>query len=227
MNFSFLNNYYIYYINGAITTLIISIITIFFGSIIGVFFALMKISKYKVLKIISSIYIEIIRGIPVILQVMICYTFLSRLIRFHDIYWLGIDVSRLIPGVIALGLNSAAYVAEIIRAGILAIDKGQTEASISLGMNNFKTMKYIIFPQAIKNILPALGNEFVVIIKESSILSVISISELMFNASIIQGITFIPLEPLYVAGIIYFIMTFTTSRILAFFERKMNKDDRG
>lgn len=226
MNFSFLPNYYPYYIQGAITTLIISIATVFLGSLIGLIFSLMKVSKNKFLNFISNIYIEVFRGTPVLLQVMICYTGLSKIFSFPSVYILGVDSERLIPGVIALSLNSGAYVAEIIRAGIVSIDKGQTEASLSLGMSNSMAMKYIILPQAIKNILPALANEFVVIIKESSILSVISIGELMFKTSIIQGATFIPLEPLYVAGVIYFIMTFTTSRIINYFERRMSKVDR-
>jgi len=226
MNFSFLREYYPYYLSGAGTTLSISVITVFFGTIVGLFFALLKISNNKFLKFVSSAYIEIVRGTPVLLQVMICYYGLTTIIKFPEVYVMEMDISRLIPGAIALSLNSGAYVAEIIRAGIVAIDKGQSEAAGSLGMSKSMTMRYIILPQAIKNILPALGNEFVVVIKESSILSVISISELMFKADIVRGATFIPLEPLYIAAVIYFIMTFTTSRIISYFERKMNTNDR-
>jgi len=226
MNFSFLGEYYPYYLSGAGTTLSISVITVFFGTIVGLFFALLKISDNKFLKFISSAYIEIVRGTPVLLQVMICYYGLTTIIKFPEVYIMEMDISRLIPGAIALSLNSGAYVAEIIRAGIVAIDKGQSEAAGSLGMSKSMTMQYIILPQAIKNILPALGNEFVVVIKESSILSVISISELMFKADIVRGATFIPLEPLYIAAVIYFIMTFTTSRIISYFERRMSTNDR-
>lgn len=227
MKFSFLKLYYPYYIQGAITTLLISIFTVFLGTIIGLLFAIMKVSKNKVLNFISNVYVEVFRGTPVILQVMICYIGLTKMIHFpKNIHFLGVDISRLIPGIIALSFNSGAYVAEIIRAGILSIDKGQTEASLSLGMNSSMTMRYIVLPQAIKNILPALANEFVVIIKESSILSVISIAELMFMTSIIQGATFIPLEPLYITALIYLAMTFTTSRIINYLERRISKGDR-
>lgn len=226
MNFSFIGKYYPYYISGALTTLIIAVITVFLGTCIGLIFGLFKISNNKILKFISSFYIEIIRGTPVLLQVMICYYGLTNIINFPEIYIMDIDISRLIPGALAMSLNSGAYVAEIIRAGILAVDKGQNEAAASLGMKKSMTMQYIILPQAIKNILPALGNEFVVIIKESSILSVIGIAELMFNVGVVQGTTFIPLEPLYVAAAIYFIMTFSTSRVISFFERRLNTDDR-
>lgn len=226
MNFSFMGKYYPYYISGATTTLTISVITVFCGSLIGLVIALLKISNNKVLKFISSAYIEIIRGTPTLLQVMICYTALTSIIKFPEVYIMNMDISRLIPGTIAMSLNSGAYVAEIIRAGILAVDKGQNEAAASLGMKKSMTMRYIILPQAVKNILPALGNEFVVVIKESSILSVISIAELMFNAGIVQGATFIPLEPLYIAAVIYFVMTFTTSRIISMFERRLSTDDR-
>lgn len=226
MDFSFIYKYYPYYIEGAKVTLFIALFTVFFGTLVGLLFALMKMSKNKVLRIISNIYIEIFRGTPVLLQVMICYTFLTFLIRFPHIQILGVDCGRLIPGIIAMSLNSGAYVAEIVRAGIASIDKGQTEAATSLGMTESMTMKYIILPQAIKNILPALANEFVVIIKESSILSVISVRDLMFATTIVQGATFIPLEPLYITAIMYFIMTFTTSRIITYFERRMSKSDR-
>lgn len=226
MNFSFIGKYYPYYISGATTTLTISLITVFCGTLIGLVIALLKISNNKFLKFISSAYIEIIRGTPALLQVMICYAALTSIIKFPEIYIMNMDISRLIPGAIAMSLNSGAYVAEIIRAGILAVDKGQNEAAASLGMKKSMTMRYIILPQAIKNILPALGNEFVVVIKESSILSVISIAELMFNAGVVQGATFIPLEPLYVAAVIYFVMTFTTSRIISLLERRLNTDDR-
>lgn len=226
VNFSFLGKYYPYYLSGAGTTVTISLITVLFGTIVGLVFALLKISENKFLRFISSAYIEIVRGTPVLLQVMICYYGLTNVIKFPEVYIMGMDVSRLIPGAIALSLNSGAYVAEIIRGGIVAVDKGQSEAAGSLGMSKTMTMRYIVLPQAIKNILPALGNEFVVVIKESSILSVISISELMFKADIVRGATFIPLEPLYVAAVIYFVMTFTTSRIISYFERKLNTDDR-
>lgn len=226
MNFSFIFKYYPYYIWGSFYTLIVSLITVLLGTVIGLIVALCKISKYRMLKAIASVYIEVIRGTPMLLQVTIAHLGLSRILNLPEVYLFGVDISRLIPGIIALSINSGAYIAEIVRAGISAVDKGQTEASRSLGLTDVMTMRFIIMPQAIKNILPALGNEFVVVIKESSILSVIGIAELMFNTGIVQSRTFIPLEPLFIAAAIYFVMTFTTSNIISYFERRMSTDDR-
>lgn len=225
MNFSFLPKYWPYFLLGARNTLLIAVFTVLFGVIIGVAVALLRLSKNKILRFLASAYIEFIRGTPLLVQIFIVYYGLDNIITFPKFIFLGIQMARFIPGVIALSINSGAYVAEIVRAGIQAVDRGQTEAARSLGMPQFMCMWLIILPQAIKNILPALGNEFVTVIKESSIISVISIAELTFNTSIVRGATFIPLEPLYVTAVLYFIMTFTTSKILAHLERRMNKSN--
>ena len=187
----------------------------------------MKLSKIKAVSYIASVYIEIVRGTPVMVQIMIWYFGLGAIIQLPD-YYIGesLNLAQLIPGALALALNSGAYVAEIIRAGILAVDKGQTEAAASLGMKSPMIMRYIIMPQAVKNILPAIGNEFVVLIKESSILYVIGIQELMAKTSTIQSSTFQPVAPLIIASIIYFVLTFGLSRLIGGFERRLNKDDR-
>lgn len=226
-NFSFLSDYFPLYISGTITTVVISLFTVLFGTIIGIVFGLMKLSKIKIVKAIASTYIEIIRGTPVIVQVFIWYYGLDAIIDIPD-YYIGdsLNLAQLIPGSLALALNSGAYVAEIIRAGILAVDKGQAEAAQSLGMKSPMIMRYIIMPQAIKNILPAIGNEFVVLIKESSILYVIGIQELMAKTSTIQSSTFLAIPPLVITSIIYFILTFSLSRLVGGFERRLNKDDR-
>lgn len=228
-NFSFLSDYFPLYISGTITTVVISLFTVLFGTIIGIVFGLMKLSKIKIVKAISSTYIEIVRGTPVIVQVFIWYYGLDAIIDIPD-YYIGnsdsLNLAQLIPGSLALALNSGAYVAEIIRAGILAVDKGQAEAAQSLGMKSPMIMRYIIMPQAIKNILPAIGNEFVVLIKESSILYVIGIQELMAKTSTIQSSTFLAIPPLVITSIIYFILTFSLSRLVGGFERRLNKDDR-
>lgn len=226
-NFSFLSDYFPLYISGTITTVVISLFTVLFGTIIGIVFGLMKLSKIKIVKAIASTYIEIVRGTPVIVQVFIWYYGLDAIIDIPDIY-IGdsLNLAQLIPGSLALALNSGAYVAEIIRAGILAVDKGQSEAAQSLGMKSPMIMRYIIMPQAIKNILPAIGNEFVVLIKESSILYVIGIQELMAKTSTIQSSTFLAIPPLVITSIIYFILTFSLSRLVGGFERRLNKDDR-
>lgn len=179
-------------------------------------FALMRISHNVVLKSIASIYIEFIRGTPVLVQLCIVY---------YGLPILGINFPEIMAGIIALSINSSAYVAEIIRAGIQAVDKGQMEAAKSLGLTYSMAMKNIILPQAIKNILPALGNEFITIIKESSIVSIIGIHELMYNTDTVRGNTFKPFEPLIISATIYFILTFSLSKILSVFERRLRTSD--
>src|SRR5699024_10352852 len=140
---------------------------------------------------------------------------------------LTVDLGRLFPGMIVLSLNSGAYVAEIIRGGIMAINYGQTEASYSLGLRPAQTMRYVILPQALRNILPPLGNEFITLIKDSSLLTTIGIYELMNSAQIVINSSFIALKPLYVAASIYLILTFSTSRLLKLWENKMSKGYQG
>lgn len=213
MDFSFLIKYYPFFLDGIKLTLLLALITIIFGSILGLILCILKISKYKILRAIASIYIEIIRGTPLIVQLIIIH------------YGLKINMTELMSASIALSLNSAAYIAEIMRAGIISINKGQMEAAKSLGMNHFKAMKLIIIPQAIKNILPALANEFVVLIKESAIVSYIGLADLMYKANQIRSLTYLTLEPLLVAALIYLIITFTLSKFIHYFERKLNKDN--
>jgi polar amino acid transport system permease protein len=206
-----------FFIDGAKLTILLALCTVFFGVIIGVVLALMKISKNKILNSIAAIYIEFIRGTPVLVQVAIIYYALPDVI--------GINLPEFPAAVAALAINSGAYVAEIIRAGIQAVDKGQMEASRSLGLTYGMSMRYVIIPQAIKNILPALGNEFIVVIKESSVVMVIGLKELMFNADLVRGNTFRAFEPLLIAAFIYFIMTFTLSKIMGRVERSMRNSD--
>ncbi|MGB7606501.1 MAG: amino acid ABC transporter permease, partial [Lutisporaceae bacterium] len=182
MDFSFLHEYYGFFIDGASITLFLSFFGVALGIILGVLLALMKLSKNLLLKTFSSSYIELVRGTPLLVQLYIIYYGLPRL--------LGVDFGDITLGIIAISLNSAAYVGEIIRAGILSIDKGQMEAARSLGMSHKMAMIYIIIPQAFKNILPALGNEVIVLIKESSIVSVVGIHDLMYNADTIRGNTY-------------------------------------
>jgi len=223
LNFRFLLTYWPLFLTGAVNTLVLAFFTVLLGTFIGLGISLMKLSHNKPLVFVSSAYIEIIRGTPLLVQIFIIYYGLP--LNFPAAFVMGIDLSRFIPGIIALSINSSAYVAEIIRAGILAVDKGQMEAARSLGFNTKRAMKLVVLPQAIKNILPALGNEFVVIIKESSIVSVIGIAELMYNSSIVRGVTFRPMEPLLVAAVLYFIMTFSLSKGLGVAERRMRTSD--
>lgn len=221
-SFGFLKNYFPKYLSGVELTLLISLITVCVGTIFGSILFFMKnsqlsIFKIKPLKIIASIYVEIVRGTPMLLQILMVYSG-TKLI-------FNIDVDALTASIAAIGLNSAAYVAEIIRAGIEGVDKGQAEAARSLGMSKVMTMKLIVFPQAIKNILPAIGNEFVAVIKESSMASVLGVGELTFSAKIVQGATYLSLEPLMVAAVFYFILTFSLGRLMSYLERRMKASD--
>lgn len=213
----FISKYGSFFLKGIKITILISLIGVALGSILGAFVALMKLSKIKIISWIASIYIEILRGTPMLVQVFIVF--------FGITAALGLDISALVCGTIALVINSSAYIAEIIRAGINAVDKGQMGAARSLGLNYRQTMKSVIMPQAIKNILPALGNEFVTLIKESSIVSTIGVGEIMFNAQVVQGISFDPFTPLLVAAALYFVLTFVLTRIMNMIEGRLNASD--
>lgn len=209
---SFFKKYKPYYLKGMYYTIFLALIGVFFGAILGTVLALMKLSTKKAIKWPAIAYIEYVRGTPLLVQIFLVF-FGSNV--------LGFELSALAASCLALSLNSGAYVAEIIRAGINAVDQGQTEAARSLGMPATKTLRYIIFPQAIKNILPALGNEFVTVIKESSVVSVIGVGELMFQAGVVQGSSFKPFLPIMVASLLYFFLTFTLSRLLGVYERRL------
>lgn len=222
LDFSILAGNMKYFYTGVLNTLLISFISVLLGVIFGSLLTIMKRSKFKVgnikpLSILATSYIEIMRGTPMLLQIMLVYY------GFDQIF--GINMKALTAGIIAVSLNSAAYVSEIIRAGIDAVDKGQLEAARSLGMNQFMAMKLIIVPQAIKNILPAIANEFVTVIKESSMASVIGVGEIMYSAKVITGQTFRAFEPLMVAAAFYFIITFSLGRVINYIERRMKASD--
>lgn len=228
MNFSFLSKYYMFYLMGVKNTILIALLTVLLGTLMGTIIALMKLSKNLAFKGIATSYIEFMRGTPLMVQLMVIYYAFQ--IPFPNVPLLtslfGMNSSDFFAGVFTLSLNSAAYVAEIIRAGIQAVDSGQMEASRSLGMTHWMSMRHIIIPQAFRNILPALGNEFIVVIKESSVVMIIGIRELMYNADKVRGNTFIAFEPLLVAAVLYFILTFALSKGLGVVERKLSNDKR-
>jgi polar amino acid transport system permease protein len=226
----FLSTYLGYFIEGAGITIILSLVTVLLGAITGTLFALMKLSNSKVLRGIATVYIEIIRGTPLIVQVFILYFGTAQVVQdlgytLPQIQVFGNDLVSFASIVLAMTLNSTAYIAEIIRSGIESIDKGQMEAARSLGLTHRMAMTQVIIPQAIKNILPALGNEFITVIKESSIVSVVGIRELMFSASVVQGTTYKIFTPLITAAVLYFILTFTLSKVLGIAERRMKASD--
>ena len=222
LDFSFIVEYMPYYFEGIKYTLLISFVAVLFGAVFGSLLFYMKSSnfhiwKIKPLKIIAVAYIEIIRGTPMILQIFIVYAGAEP--------FFGMDLSALQAAFVAIALNSAAYVSEIVRAGIDAVDKGQMEAARSLGMKKSTAMMLIVVPQAVRNILPAIGNEFVAVIKESSMASVVGVGERMYAAKIVQGSTYRSLEPLIVAAGFYFILTFTLGRVISLIERRMKVSD--
>ena len=217
MNFTFLEKYSGYFLRGAEITIVLAFFAVLFGTILGLALTLLRRSNFKPISFIATAYVEFVRGTPLLVQIYIIYIGLPKL--------LNIDMPDMTVGAVALALNSAAYISEIIRAGIDAVDKGQMEAARSLGMNQRLAMFNVVIPQAFKNILPALGNEFVSVIKESSMVSVIGVAELMYNAGIVRGNTALGLEPIIVAAVIYFILTFTMTRVLRYVERRLKASD--
>jgi polar amino acid transport system permease protein len=185
------------------------------------------ISKFNPLSFIATAYVEVMRSTPAIVQIFIIYYGIFSMIKLPSFVIFGfIKFERFFPGVVALGLNSGAYLCEIIRSGIQSIDGGQTEAARSLGMTQVQNLRYIILPQALKNCLPAIANEFVVIIKESSITYTIGVQDIMSAVNAVKGATFVIIEPLLVATAIYFCLCFPTSKVIAYFERRMSRGDK-
>jgi His/Glu/Gln/Arg/opine family amino acid ABC transporter permease subunit len=218
-SWDFLEEYWAYFLTGAVNTILISLIVVGLGFLLAVVIALMKLSKIRVLQIIANVYVEILRGTPMLLQILLAFALIHIEAPYIKIGIYSLDMSFLIPGLIALVLNSSAYVSEAIRAGIQSVFAGQIEAAYSLGFTGGQTFAHVIFPQAMRNILPALGNEFVTIIKDSSLLSSIGVFELMHNAQIVRSETYQPLTPLIAAGVLYFILTFITSRLVKMMEQ--------
>lgn len=209
-------------IGGTKITIIVSLLTILFGTLLGIVMAFMKMSKVKPIRWFANAYVEFIRGTPVLVQISLVFYGLPMMgIHIPAIMVGGTDISRLSAGVIALTINTTAYVCEIVRGGILSVDRGQTEGALALGMSNTRTLLCIVLPQAMKNILPSMGNEFITIIKTSSQVSVIGIGELMYAADTIRGISFQPMAPLIIVAIIYFLITSVFSFVLKRVETRM------
>lgn len=211
------DNRYMYIFEGLFNTIIISLFAVIIGIIIGIIVALIRnyneqTNKLKLLNFLSKTYVNIIRGTPVILQLMIIYYVIFK----------SIDINIILVGVLAFGINSGAYVSEIIRAGIKSIDIGQTEAGYSLGLKYSQVMKLIILPQAIKNILPALANEFITLIKETSVGAYIGIIELTKASDIIASRTYDYFFPLIIIALIYLVLTLGLSKLVIILERKLN-----
>ena len=217
--------YYQYFLRGTRTTILISLITVFCGAILGCLVALMRISNCKPLQAFSKLYITVIRGTPMLVQLYIVYYQLSFIQYPSGTIW-GVDMERAIPCVIALSLNSAAYIAEVFRAGIQAVDVGQMEAARSCGMTAAQAMRFIILPQAIKNILPAIGNEFITMVKETSIIQYLGISDLMYNNGIVITATYNPLPCYYISAILYLLLNIILGKGINIFEVRLKRNER-
>jgi len=215
--FMLLQRYWKLFLEGIGYTLLLALITVGIGTIIGTLLALCKMCKIKVVSIVATAYIEIIRGTPLLLQLYLFYFLVPQMLPWEP--------SKFTCVATALVLNASAYVSEIIRAGIQAVDPGQMEAARSLGLNPTQAMVKVVLPQATRNILPALGNEFVTDIKETSLASTFFLGDLMTTYKTINGALYLTLEPLIVVGFIYFILTFSLSKLIAFSERRMGADD--
>lgn len=212
------------FLRGAGMTLFISMIGTVFGFIIGLLIGVIRtipmpergLKKIilKLINVILSIYIEVFRGTPMIVQAMVIY--------YGSALAFGVNMNKLTAAIFIVSVNTGAYMSEIVRGGIVSIDKGQFEAAEAIGMNHLQTMLNVILPQAIRNILPATGNEFVINIKDTSVLNVISVTELYFETKSVSGNNFRYFESFFVACILYFVMTFTVTRILRFIEKKLD-----
>ena len=220
MDFSFVNEYYLSYLQGAGVTVLISFMALLFGFIVGLVACVCKISNKSVLKWIANVYIEVIRDTPLLVQVMImAYGFPMILgVKYPTMF--GYD-DTFTAAVMAMILNSGAYIAEILRSGISSVDKGQMEASRSLGLTYLQSMRYIIVPQAVKNILPALANEFISLVKESAIVAFVGVTDIMFVAISVKNSTYNGFGPYLFAALIYFVITFTLSKLVGLLEKKM------
>ena len=217
-------NYYQYFLRGTQTTVIVSLITVLLGTVLVCLIALLRLSRFRLCSGFAKLYITVIRGTPLLVQLYIVYY------QLHFIPWpegsiLGVELARVMPCILALSMNSTAYVAEVIRSGIQAVDFGQTEAALSCGMTRTQAMVNIILPQAVKNILPALCNEFISTVKGTSLTSVFFVGELMTSFKTVQSATFLALQSLTIVGIIYFLLNFILSRLLRVIERRLTVSD--
>lgn len=218
-------HYWPLFLRGALITLLISITGTIIGFLIGLLIGILKTSPTpknkineklkKLLNIILSIYIEVFRGTPMIVQAMVIY--------YGSALAFNINIDKMVAAFIIVSINTGAYMAEIVRGGIDSIDSGQYEAAISLGMKHKDTMINIILPQVIRHILPAISNEFIINIKDTSVLNVISVTELFFQTKSVAGTTFNYFEAFFITSIIYLIMTLSITSILRHVERKIDK----
>ena len=227
VNFTFLPKYASLFVKGIEYTIFISVVSVLIAILPALLLALMRLSKSRIIRSISGAYIAVFRSTPLLVQLALVYYGLFNFVKIPSYQLFGfINLSMFIPGVVALALNSAAYVAEIFRAGILAVDSGQNEAARSLGLSATMSMAYVVLPQAIKNILPALANEMITMVKESSILSTLGMMELMWAAKTVSATTYITIGPYVLAALIYFCINYPASKVIEAIERRMRRGDK-
>ncbi len=212
-----LDDRYKYILEGLLNTIVMAFFAVIIGIILGLIVSIIRNDyevnkKHKILNFISKMYVEIIRGTPVILQLMIIYYVIFK----------SVNINIILVGIIAFGINSGAYVSEIIRSGIKSIDKGQMEAGLSLGLKYKQVMKLIVLPEAFKNILPSLGNEFITLLKETSVGAYIGIIELTKSGDIIASRTYDYFFPLIIVALVYLILTLSLSKLVNVMERRLN-----
>jgi len=206
---------------AALLTLELTAGAVAIGVVIGLFMALARLSKLKLVRAGAIAYIDFFRGTPLLVQIFLVYFLIPKALHWETLP----DNYQYIAGVLAMGLNSGAYIAEIFRAGIQSIDRGQSEAARSLGMTHSQSLRYVILPQAFKRVIPPLGNEFIALLKDSSLLSIIAIQELFYSAKIIAGRTYQPI-PMYIAVALYYlVMTQLISQWVSYMERRLGKND--
>lgn len=210
-----------YLTDGLKVTLIVTFFAVIVGIVFGTLIAIIrsthdKTGKLTILDILARIYITVIRGTPVVVQLMIIYF----------VIFASSDIDKTVVAVLAFGMNSSAYVAEIVRSGIMSVDSGQFEAGRSLGFNYIQTMRYIILPQALKNILPALGNEFIVLLKETSVSGYIALQDLTKCGDIIRSRTFDAFMPLFAVALIYLVLVLIFTKLVNMLERRMRNSER-
>ena len=213
MDFTFVGRYYFYYIEGAKMTLLLAAWTLVFATILGVVLGMIRVQNYKIVSQVIDGWINFIRGVPVMVQIFIIY------------YGIATQLPQFWAAVLSLTINSSVYIAEHTRAGMQAVNKGQMEAARCIGMSRMQANWYIIIPQAIKNVLPSLCNEFILLIKNTSIVSVIALHELTYTSNTVRANTFLAFEPLIITAFIYFIMTYVLKKLVGVLERKLHEHD--
>ncbi|MBS7577134.1 MULTISPECIES: amino acid ABC transporter permease [unclassified Enterococcus] len=223
----FLDRYGSFLWNGAVMTIILSVVSMIFALILGGVLTALRMSQNKIIHYVTVTFIEIIRGLPMLVILFLCFYGIPMLgIQFPDYQIMGVDMSRFAAVLVGLTVGESVFVSEIFRSGIQSIDPGQLEGARSIGFSKWQSYRYVVLPQAIRNILPAIANEFANNIKSSSQASVIGVADLLFAAQTIQGISYKPFQAVVAAGAIYLLFTFSITRVVSVLERKMSRKSR-